>query len=116
MLKQTLLAVALLVPVAAPAFAQTQAPAPAAQVSGSTQLHELILKDGSRAYGSIVREDEREVVFRTHSGAVITAQRSEIVSLRLVKGRLERGEFVRTDSHRSRLFFAPTARSLEKGQ
>jgi hypothetical protein len=46
----------------------------------------------------------------------VTARRSEIVSLHLVKGRIENGEFMRSDSHHSRLFFAPTGRSLEKGQ
>ena len=79
-------------------------------------MHELILKDGSRLFGRIERETDQEVVFRTQSGATITAPRQEIVSLKLVKGRVERGEFVRTDMHRSRLFFAPTGRSLEKGQ
>lgn len=111
-----LLLVSALVP-AAPAFAQTHeakdAPPTAQQ---RLELHELILKDGSRAYGTIEREDAREVVFRTHSGAVITAQRSEIVSLRLVRGSIQDGRFVRADSHRSRLFFAPTGRSLDKGQ
>ena len=84
--------------------------------AGSVQLQELVLKDGSRAFGTVEREDEREIVFRTHAGAVLTVQRSEVVSLRTVKGRLENGSFVRSDAHRSRLFFAPTGRSLERGQ
>ena len=96
-----------LLALAVPAFAQDPAAA---------RLHELVLKDGSRVFGSIEREDEREVVFRTHSGALVTALRTEIVSLRQVKGRIENGEFLKSDSQVSRLFFAPTARSLEKGQ
>jgi hypothetical protein len=79
-------------------------------------MYELVLKDGSRLFGRIERETEQEVVFKTHSGGTITAGRQDIVSVKLVKGRLERGEFVRADMHRSRLFFAPTGRSLEKGQ
>jgi len=96
-----------------------QAQTPASQVTvprGELEMHELILKDGSRLFGRIERETDQEVVFRTQSGATITAPRQEIVSLKLVKGRVERGEFVRADTHRSRLFFAPTGRSLEKGQ
>lgn len=117
MLKKTLFAVALLA-LAAPALAQTTPPAaaPGVAVQGFTQLYELVLKDGSRMFGTIDREDDREVVFRTHTGSILTAPRGDIVSLRLVKGRIENGEFVRTDSHRSRLFFAPTGRSLDKGQ
>lgn len=95
--------------------AQTTMPAAPAQ-AGEVELYELVLKDGSRLFGTIERQDDQQVVFRTQSGATITALRLDIVSLRLVKGRLEQGEFVRTDLHRSRLFFAPTGRSLEKGQ
>jgi hypothetical protein len=95
------------------AAAQTlQAPPP----SGRTELHELVLRDGSRVFGTVERETDTEVVFRTHSGATVTARRQDIVSLKPVKGRIERGEFLRTDVHRSRLFFAPTGRSLDKGQ
>jgi hypothetical protein len=95
--------------------AQTTAPATQAQ-AGDVELHELVLKDGSRLFGSVERENDQEVVFRTHSGAVITARRQDIVSLKPVKGRVEQGEFVRADLHRSRLFFAPTGRSLDQGQ
>jgi hypothetical protein len=95
--------------------AQTTTPVAPAQ-AGEVELYELVLKDGSRLFGTIERQDDQQVVFRTQSGATITALRLDIVSLRLVKGRLEQGEFVRTDLHRSRLFFAPTGRSLEKGQ
>ena len=93
------------------AFAQT-----GTQPEGRVELFELILKDGSRVYGSIERENEQEVVFRTQAGATVTARRLEIASLRLVKGRIEGGEFLRPDLHRSRLFFAPTGRSLDRGQ
>lgn len=110
MTKITLLACALLLAAVAPAAAQVQ------PVQGPAELHELVLKDGSRLFGAVEREDQAEVVFRTHSGALVTAQRSEIVSLRVVKGRIENGEFLRSDGHHSRLFFAPTGRSLEKGQ
>lgn len=88
----------------------------AAVQAGPTEVHELVLRDGSRLFGSIERETETEVVFRTHAGATVTARRADIVSLRRVKGRIEQGEFLRSDAHRSRLFFAPTGRQLEKGQ
>ena len=97
-------------------IARAQAGQPAQVAEGRAEVHELVLRDGSRLFGSIERETDTEVVFRTHSGATVTARRVDIVSLKLVKGRVEQGEFLRTDMHRSRLFFAPTGRSLEKGQ
>ena len=84
--------------------------------AGRAEIHELVLRDGSRLFGSVERETATEVVFRTHAGATVTANRADIVSIRPVKGRIEQGEFLRTDVHRSRLFFAPTGRSLDKGQ
>lgn len=82
----------------------------------AVELHELVLKDGSRVFGTIERETAEEVVFRTQAGATVTARRAEIASLRLVKGRIENGEFLRPDLHRTRLFFAPTARALRRGE
>jgi hypothetical protein len=94
------------------------APVASAQTSTITapDMYELVLKDGSRIFGTVQSETEQEVVFRANSGATLTARRSDIVSLRRVKGRMEEGLFLRTDLHRSRLFFAPTGRSLDKGQ
>lgn len=80
------------------------------------ELCELVLRDGSRLFGTIERESPDEVVLRTQAGAVITARRTEIASLRVVKGRIEKGEFFSEDLHRTRLFFAPTGRSLRRGE
>ena len=103
-------------PFASPASAQT-VPAPRGPAPvGKVEVFELVLKDGSRLFGRIESETDQQVVFKTQSGAIITVTRQEIVSLEVVKGRMTGGEFVRSDMHRSRLFFAPTGRSLEKGQ
>lgn len=101
----------LLAPFGAPA-ASAQTPS----ASAPAELCELVLKDGSRVYGTIEKENDQEVVFRTQSGATLTARRDEIASLRLVKGRIQNGEFLRPDMHRTRLFFAPTGRSLQRGE
>jgi hypothetical protein len=79
-------------------------------------LHELVLKDGSRAYGSVESETDTEVVFRTQTGAVLTARRGDIRSLRRISGSMIDGEFQPADPNGTRLFFAPTGRSLRKGQ
>jgi hypothetical protein len=90
------------------AFAQDQPPV--------AEVFELLLRDGSRLYGTVTAETEQEVSFRTSTGAVITVRRTEVASLRPVRGRMANGEFLRSDEHRSRLFFGPTGRSLAKGQ
>lgn len=78
--------------------------------------YELALRDGSRMYGSVEQETDTDVVFRTTSGALITAPRREILSLRTVDGTVRDGEFMREDPNTTRLFFGPTGRALPKGK
>lgn len=79
-------------------------------------LYELAMRDGSRLYGSIERQDDVEVVFKTQSGTIVTVKRNEILSLRQVIGTLMNGEFQPADPNATRLFFGPTGRSLKRGQ
>jgi hypothetical protein len=79
-------------------------------------LYELVLRDGSRMYGRVDRQDDVEVVFRTEGGAIVTAKRADIASLKEVTGALADGEFLRSDPNTTRLFFGPTGRSLKRGQ
>jgi hypothetical protein len=79
-------------------------------------LYELTLRDGSRAYGRVETETEDEVVFVTEAGSRLTARRAEILTLRLVSGRMQNGEFQPADPNRTRLFFGPTGHSLDRGQ
>ena len=79
-------------------------------------LYELVLRDGSRMYGTIDQEDDTAIVFKTQSGATVNATRSDIVTLKKVSGSLADGDFMPADPNATRLFFAPTGRSLERGQ
>lgn len=106
------LALVALMLLAGPGRLMAQTPSP----EGPVELYELVLRDGSRVYGTIERESDVEVVLRTQAGATITARREDIASLRVVKGRMERGKFMRPDLHRTRLFFAPTGRALDRGE
>ena len=92
------------------------ASAQAAPPAQATDVYELVLRDGSRLYGTVDRETDQEVVFRSTGGAILTARRIDILTLQRVTGRMEEGQFMRSDEHRSRLFFAPTGRSLRRGQ
>jgi hypothetical protein len=79
-------------------------------------VQELLLNDGSRLYGVVESETSSEVVFRTTSGAQVTAPREKIVSIRPVVGRMLNGEFRREDPNSTRLLFGPTGRTLRKGE
>lgn len=76
---------------------------------------ELVLRDGTRAYGRVERVDGSLVTFMTTAGAAVQVQAAEIVSVRPVNGRVVAGEFWRADANPTRLFFGPTARSLKQG-
>jgi hypothetical protein len=79
-------------------------------------LYELVLRDGSRLYGAIERNDPDDIVFKTQAGAVLTVKRTNIETLKEVTGSLAGGEFMPPDPNTTRLFFAPTGRSLSRGQ
>ena len=96
--------------------AQQQSAVTSAAAQQKVATHELVLRDGSRLFGAIEREDDGEVVFRTQAGAVVTVRRAEIASLKAVTGTVSRGEFMRADLNATRLFFGPTGRTMEKGQ
>ena len=76
---------------------------------------ELILRDGTRAYGRVESVDSGVVTFITTAGAAIQVRAAEIISLRPVSGRVVAGEFRRADPNPTRLFFGPTGRSLKRG-
>ena len=78
--------------------------------------HELRLDDGSRAYGSVVSSSAEEIVFETMSGVTIRVRPDQVVSLKQVEGVVRDGEFQPSDPNSTRLLFAPTGRSLPKGQ
>jgi hypothetical protein len=76
---------------------------------------ELILRDGTRAYGRVESVDSGVVTFVTTAGAAIQVRTAEIISIRPVSGRVVAGEFRRADPNPTRLFFGPTGRSLKRG-
>jgi hypothetical protein len=90
--------------------------APALAQEAERSTYELTLRDGSRLYGAIVQEGDEAVVFRTAAGILVTVQCTELASLRKRAGSVVNGEFMPEDPNRTRLFFAPTARSLPRGR
>lgn len=79
-------------------------------------VQRLTLSDGSQVYGRVEASDERQITFLTLADVTMTIPRSRIVELRDVEGRVVGGSFEPADPHSNRLMFAPTARSLRKGE
>jgi hypothetical protein len=102
-----------LVLTAGAAHARTDAPPAAEQ---DVTVYQLVLRDGSRLFGTVERQSDTEVEFRTQSGTLMTTHRSEIASLKQVSGTVMDGEFMPADPNATRMFFGPTGRSLGKGQ
>jgi hypothetical protein len=96
--------------IAGPAAAQTE------QSAGATQIQELRLRDGSVLFGSVVQSGPDDIVFRTILGVEMRVPRADIVSLRKARGEIVEGEFHRRDPNATRLLFAPTGRSLKRGE
>jgi hypothetical protein len=98
---------------AAPAV-DAQEPPPA--VVAGDSLYEIRLTDGSSLIGRVVADDGDELVVETAAGARINLRRSQIRSLRLVRGKVVNGEMWLEDPHATRLFFGPTARAVPQGE
>jgi len=82
----------------------------------SLQTYSITLEDGSELIGHILKEDELVVHFRTLTGIEMKLKRYLIVSLEPLKGRLEGTQFEMADPNDTRLLFAPTGRTLGKGE
>lgn len=101
------LLVALFVPVA-----QAQNPVPADSVETVTEIE---LRDGSVFIGHILSDADGFLVLRTSAGTEVRIDKSQIVSRRLIRGRVSGNGFRRFDPNQTRLFFAPTGRTLDQG-
>jgi hypothetical protein len=79
-------------------------------------VQRLTLSDGSQVYGRVEASDEHQITFRSLADVVMTIPRSRIIDLRVAEGRVVAGSFEPADPHSNRLMFAPTARTLRKGE
>jgi hypothetical protein len=110
------LSVVVLLAGAAPAMPAEGRARPAVAVPPQDVTQELRLEDGSRLYGHVRSVDGDRFVFETLAGRSMELGVSEVAELRQVRGRVVSGEFRPADPNATRLFFAPTARSVKKGQ
>ena len=81
----------------------------------STYITRISLTDGSELVGTILEENDEAIVFKTTSGLEMNLDRGLITEIKLIKGEWSGGEFLRLDPNRTRLFFAPTGRTISGG-
>ena len=101
---------------AAPVWAHQANRAVDIHVPDAGVVQRLTVTDGSQLYGQVASIETDSIVFRSVAGLLVTVPRDEIADLRIVRGHLVGGEFLPQDSHNTRLMFAPTARSLRRGE
>ena len=80
------------------------------------QVHRIELKDGSVIIGTILAEYAAAFKFRTLSDVEMVIEKDQILKMELISGRIVKGRLWRKDPNQTRLLFAPTARTLKKGQ
>jgi hypothetical protein len=85
------------------------------RVPSAHEIQRLTLTDGSTLYGSVESIADDSITFRTLADTVLTISRSNLRDLRVVSGHLVNGELRPRDPQQTRLFFGPTAKSLEHG-
>lgn len=76
----------------------------------------ISLIDGTELKGFIIEENDTLVVFKTISGIDMRIERKLINEISFSRGEIVEGQFQRYDPNRTRLFFGPTARTLEQGK
>lgn len=93
-----------------------------AQVTDTTitaaadSIYEIRLRDGSVLIGRVVSDDGTNLTVQTQAGVTLTLRRDQVASITRVEGRMVDGELWGEDPHATRLFFAPTARAIPRGQ
>jgi hypothetical protein len=90
-------------------------PATRIEVPAAGVTQEIILSDGTRAYGRVEQVAEGRVRFRTVDGAMLEVDATQVSHLSPADGRVVRGDYWRADPNPTRLFFGPTGRSLRRG-
>jgi len=85
-------------------------------IPAADAVQRLTLTDESQLFGRVESIDDDSIVFRSIADVVMRVPRASILDLRPVSGRLVDGTFQTHDPHNNRLMFAPTARSLRRGE
>jgi hypothetical protein len=93
---------------------EDRAPSSGSAAAPQGRLQRLLLLNGTVHFGRVLDEGD-PVVFELTDGEMVEVSRERIARIETLQGTLEHGEFWPADPNASRLFFAPTGRSLAAG-
>lgn len=110
------LAVAAAVMVPAVAQAQEQVDREAPSIVVSDTVYEIRLADGNLLFARVVAIDGDRITLETTGGVRLEVSRAMIRSFQIASGKVVGGEFWPEDPHATRLFLAPTGRTIRAGQ
>jgi hypothetical protein len=96
------------------AVAQTPVEA-AADDADSRPVQEVELVDGSRLYGRIVQAGDDVIVLELLTGDTLELPADRVRRVVEPRGRVHDGRFFPRDPNETRLFFAPTGRTVPRG-
>lgn len=88
---------------------------PALPPADSAKVVEVRLSDGTTLAGRVVATNDTSLTLVTPAGLRIVVPRRALGGWRVLRGAIVNGQFRRRDPNVSRIFFAPTARTLPKG-
>jgi hypothetical protein len=80
------------------------------------KLLRIVLKDGSELIGNVSDEDSTSMSFTTLSGIPMAIPRGQVKTMQVLSGGIVAGEYRHVDPNQTRLFFAPTGRTLKGGE
>lgn len=85
-------------------------------ITSSARAQEILtLRDGTTLVGRIEKQEGGKIIFRTAGGVVIELFASDVKSIERSSGAVTGKRYRYSDPNHTRLFFAPTARTLKAG-
>jgi hypothetical protein len=96
-----------------PTAAESQVPT---TVAASDTVWEIRLADGSTLVGQVVTAAADRFTIRTGTGVTVELERGQISRMTVARGTIREGVLWAEDPNRTRLFFGPTGRMLERGE
>jgi len=76
----------------------------------------FILTNGTEIEGTIISEDAEQVIVNSTAGVEMKINKNLIAERETIHTMFYKGEYIRSDPNKTRLFFAPTARTLRQGK
>jgi hypothetical protein len=82
----------------------------------SVSVQKAVLIDDTELIGRVIYDDGSRMKFKTLAGIEMEFDKSSVKEIKDVEGAWDGKTFLRSDPNKTRLFFAPTARTLKQGE